>query len=94
MFKRALYWFKDAPRVGQLLTEYRVTKLGSVFKMCRCGEFAHYLAIRKNIIVYVTFCCNRLSLFLHLQYKDFKKMFKCASLSPVKKKKKIGLLGV
>jgi hypothetical protein len=78
-FLLKMWMFK--PRVGQLLTEYGVTKLGSVFIMCRCGEFAHYLAVRENIIVYVTFCCNHLSLFLHLQYKDLKKMFKCAPLS-------------
>ena len=94
MFKCAPYWFKGAPRVGQLLTKYRVTKMDSVFKMCRCGEFAHYLAVRGNIIVYVTFCCNHLSFFLHLQYKDFKKMFKCALFSRVLRMVKIGLLGV
>jgi len=35
MFKCAPYWFKGAPWVEQLLTEYRVIKLGSVLKMCR-----------------------------------------------------------
>jgi len=94
MFKWASYWFKGAPSVGQLLTEYRVTKLGSVFKMCRWEVFSHYLVVRGNIIVYVTFCWNRLSLFLHLQYKDFKKMFKSAPLSPVLRMVKIRLLGV
>jgi len=49
MFKHAPYLFKGASRVGQLLTEYRVTKLGSVFKMCRCEMFAHYSAVRGNI---------------------------------------------
>jgi hypothetical protein len=94
MFIHAPYWFKGAPWVGQLLTEYRVIKLGSVFKMCRWEGFAHYLAVRGNIIVYATFCWNHLSLFLHLQHKDFKKMFKCAPLSFVLRMIKIGLLGV
>jgi len=44
--------------------------------------------------VYVTFGCNCLSLFLHLQYKDFKKMFKCATLSRVLRMVKTELLGV
>jgi hypothetical protein len=78
MFKRAPHGFKGAPWVEQLLMEYRINKLGSVFKMRIGGEFEDYLAVRGNILVYVTFCWNCLFLFLYLQYKDFKKMFKCA----------------
>jgi len=77
MFKRGSYWFKGAPWLGQLLTEYRIIKLGSVFKMCKREVFSHYLAVRGNIIVYVTFCWNRLSLFLHLQFKK-----KCSNVPP------------
>lgn len=48
MFKRASYWFKGAPWVGQLLTEYRVTKLGSVFKMCRWEVFFTLLSSQRK----------------------------------------------
>ena len=34
----------------------------SAFKIIRPGEFANYVALRGNIIVYVAFCCDRLSL--------------------------------
>jgi hypothetical protein len=56
--------------------------MGFVFKMNSHGEFTYYLRIRRNTIVYVAFCCNRLSLLFYLQYKDFKKIFKHASLYP------------
>ena len=32
-------------------------KMGSAFKMIRLWEFAHYLGMRGNIIVYVACCC-------------------------------------
>jgi len=56
--------------------------MDSVFKMHRCGDFAHYLAVTGNIIVYVAFCCNHLSVCSSFTIQGFKKMFKYAPFSP------------
>jgi hypothetical protein len=53
---------KVPPGWGSFERNTGVTEMGSAFKMIRPGEFANYIAIRGNIIVYVAFWCDHLSL--------------------------------
>lgn len=57
---------------GEAFKNTWVTKMGSAFKMIRRGESACYLTVRGNIMAYVAFCYNYLSLLIHLQYSDLK----------------------
>ena len=73
---------KVPPGLGIFQQNTGVKNMGFVFKMSIHEEFTYYLKIRGNIKVYVAFCCNNLSLLVQLQNQYFKKMFKCAPLSP------------
>jgi len=75
---------KVSPGWGSFKWNTGATEMGSAFKMITPGEFANYVAIGGNtrVIVYVAICCDRLSLWVHLQYKDLKKIFKRAPAPP------------
>lgn len=60
-----------------------VAKMGTVSKMIRRGGFAFYVIVRGNVILYVSFCYNRLYLFVYLKCEDLKYVQTCLTFSYV-----------
>ena len=56
---------KVPPGWGSFKQNTEVTKIGSASKTSRRGGFAYYLIAIGNIIMYVSFYCNHLHLFIY-----------------------------
>jgi len=52
--------------------------MGVVFKISKRGKFAYYETIRGSVILYVAFCCNRLSLYFVYKIRISKQMLQRA----------------